>query len=70
MDLGDPVLMFLQKNLSSSLQYLGPQNIPDLLSFVKEQVNGGPTVMKVMDQKNTFHTIGLFKLEKFYVEAK
>ena len=68
--------MFLQKNLSSSLQYLGPQNIPDLLSFVKEQVNGGPTVMKVMDQKNTFHTIGqhsvshLFKLEKFYVEAK
>ena len=48
-DLGNPVLMFFQRDVKSTLQYLGPQNIPDLLSFIKEQTGRGPTMIKVIN---------------------
>lgn len=46
-DLEQPALMFFQKGFNSSLQYFGPRNVPDLMSFIKDQTGGGPTMIKV-----------------------
>ena len=46
-DLEAPNLVFFKKGSNQTLRYLGPENEQDLLSFVKEQIYGEDTSIKV-----------------------
>ena len=47
LDLEAPILIFFKKASNETLRYLGPENVQDLLSFVKEQMYGENTLVKV-----------------------
>ena len=47
LDLEAPNLFFFMKASNKTLRYLGPENEQDLLSFVKEQIYGDNTSIKV-----------------------
>ena len=51
LNLEDPVLMFIDKNKSHTT-YLGPQNAPDLTSFIQDKIGEGSYVTKVTEIVN------------------
>ena len=56
-DLQQPALVYLNKGASSVVEYQGPQNSLDLISFADDQIKNSTTVIKVTYELNKVETL-------------